>query len=214
MSYSPTGTAAGTVAAGNDSRITGAATATALTAEAARAEAAEALLLPLAGGTVTGALAIDGNTTVSGELSLNSGASITFGAAADTDLYRLSAGTLQTDGGFNILGYAYLANQLEVAGDVTTDSGNLVVSAAGKGVTVKEGSNARMGVTGAMTSGTITVANTSVTATSRVFLTAQTTGGAPGALRVSARTPGVSFTITSSSSSDTSTVAYLLMEPS
>jgi len=38
-------------------------------------------------------------------------------------------------------------------------------------------------------------------------------GGTPGWLRVSARTPGTSFTITSSSGTDTSTVAYQIFEP-
>lgn len=80
------------------------------------------------------------------------------------------------------------------------------------GLLVKEGTNAKMGVTAAMTAGAITVANTSVTATSRIFLTAQTTGGTPGALRVSARTAGTSFTITSTSTTDTSTVAWLIAE--
>jgi hypothetical protein len=84
---------------------------------------------------------------------------------------------------------------------------------AGAGLQIKEGSNCKQGITSAMTGGAITVANTSVTANSRIFLTAQNTGGTPGALRVSARTPGTSFTITSSSGTDTSTVAYQIFEP-
>lgn len=68
MSYSPTGTTAGTAAAGNDTRITGAATSGALAAETSRAEAAEALLLPLAGGTVTGALTVNGELTQGGTI--------------------------------------------------------------------------------------------------------------------------------------------------
>jgi hypothetical protein len=87
------------------------------------------------------------------------------------------------------------------------------VNNPGQGLAVAEGSNAKQGITGAMTGGTITVANTSVTASSRIFLTAQNTGGTAGALRVSARSAGVSFTITSSSGSDTSTVAYQIFEP-
>jgi hypothetical protein len=57
------------------------------------------------------------------------------------------------------------------------------------------------------------VPNTAVTAASEIFLTAQVPGGSPGALYVSARTPGVSFTITSTSATDTSAVAYRIDEP-
>jgi hypothetical protein len=57
------------------------------------------------------------------------------------------------------------------------------------------------------------VANTSVTANSRIFLTSQADGGAPGFQRVSTRTAGVNFRIVSSSTTDTSTVAYEMFEP-
>lgn len=83
----------------------------------------------------------------------------------------------------------------------------------GDGIQFAEGSNARMG-TATLSSGTATVSNTSVTATSRIFLTSQADGGTPGSLRVSARSAGTNFTITSSSGSDTSTVAYVIFEPS
>lgn len=90
--------------------------------------------------------------------------------------------------------------------------GDVAVDTLGKGLQIKEGLNAKMGVA-TLVAGTVTVANTAITASSRVFLTAQTTGGTPGALRVSARTPGTSFAITSTSGTDTSQVAYLIMEP-
>ena len=61
--------------------------------------------------------------------------------------------------------------------------------------------------------GAATVAIAEVTATSRIQVTSQADGGTPGFLRVSARTAGVSFTITSSDVADTSTVAWLLTEP-
>lgn len=91
-------------------------------------------------------------------------------------------------------------------------AGNLAVGTAGTGLRVKEGSNAKQG-TAALAGGAAVVANTSVTATSRIFLTSQADGGTPGWLRVSARTAGTSFTITSSSGTDTSTVAYQIFEP-
>jgi hypothetical protein len=90
--------------------------------------------------------------------------------------------------------------------------GNLLVQQAGKGLRVKEGSNAKQG-TATLSAGSVTVSNTSVTANSRIFLTSQSDGGTPGFLRVSARSAGTNFTITSSSGSDTSTVAYQIFEP-
>lgn len=83
---------------------------------------------------------------------------------------------------------------------------------AGAGFRVTEGTNKFMG-TAVLVGGTVTVANTSVAATSRIFLTSNVDGGAPGFLRVSARVAGTSFTITSSSATDTSTVAWMIATP-
>lgn len=77
---------------------------------------------------------------------------------------------------------------------------------------VVESTNGSMGVA-TLVNGTVTVANTRVTANSRIFLSVQTPGGTPGAaLRVSARTPGTSFAI-STAAGDTSVVAWLIVEP-
>lgn len=91
--------------------------------------------------------------------------------------------------------------------------GQVMIQTAGRGLSVKEGSNCKMGVS-ALVGGTVTVSTTAVTTSSRIFLTSNTDGGTPGWLRVSARVNGTSFTITSSSGSDTSTVAWILVEPS
>jgi len=98
------------------------------------------------------------------------------------------------------------ANTLQLA------TADLDIATAGRGLQIKEGANARMG-TATLAGGTVVVANTSVTVNTRIFLTAFTNGAAPGALRVSARTAGTSFTITSTSATDTSVVAWLLVEP-
>ena len=84
----------------------------------------------------------------------------------------------------------------------------------GSGLSVAEGSNARQGIA-TLATGTVTVANTSVTANSRIFLTVQSLGTvtAPWALAVSARVPGASFTILSAAVTDTSVVAYEIFEP-
>jgi hypothetical protein len=133
-------------------------------------------------------LAVDGALRLTNDQML-------FGAGGDVNLYRGAADQLKTD------------DALVVAGSALT------LSTAGGGVQVKEGSNATMGLSAAMTAGAVTVATTKVTANSRIFLTAQNTGGTPGALRISARTPATSFTITSTSGTDTSTVAWWIVEP-
>lgn len=112
---------------------------------------------------------------------------------------------------------AALANQT-IPGNLTLGSlGTLAaatvdVNLAGGGLKVAEGANAKQGVA-TLAAGTVTVANTSVTASSRIFLTTNTPGGTPGFLTVSARTPGTSFTITSSNGADTSVVAFEIFEP-
>lgn len=96
-------------------------------------------------------------------------------------------------------------------GDVNSSTGNVLISTIGKGLQVKTGTNAKIG-TATLAAGTVTVANTSVTANSRIFLTSQSDGGTPGWLRITAKTASTSFVITSSSLLDTSTVAWLIVE--
>ncbi|MFF9279503.1 glycosyl hydrolase family 28-related protein [Streptomyces griseosporeus] len=116
-------------------------------------------------------------------------------------------------GNLNVGGYLAAASG-QSGGQWTIWDGTakaLNIGSAGGGVAIKEGANARMGVA-TLAAGTVTVANTSVTATTRVAVFRQTTGGTPGHLSVT-RTAGTSFTITSSSGTDTSTVAWILFEP-
>lgn len=98
-----------------------------------------------------------------------------------------------------------------LTGDVNASTGNILISTIGKGLQVKTGANAKIG-TSVLVAGTVTVANTSVTANSRVFVTSNVDGGTPGWLRVSAKTVATSFVITSSSATDTSTVAWIIVE--
>lgn len=93
-------------------------------------------------------------------------------------------------------------------------NGNIAVTAIGSGLRVKEGTNAKMG-TAVLVAGAVVVNTTAVTANSRIFLTSNVDGGTPAsAVRVSARTAGTSFTITSPNALDTSTVAWIIFEPS
>lgn len=111
----------------------------------------------------------------------------TVSASADTNIYRSAANVLTTDDDF-------------------------AINLAGKGLRVKEGTNAKMGVS-TLSAGTVVVSTTAVTANSRIFLDNQTLGGTAGFLRVSARSAGTSFTILSSSNTDTSVIAWMLVEP-
>lgn len=96
---------------------------------------------------------------------------------------------------------------------ILSSVGQLALQASGTGLSIKEGTDCKQGVV-TLVGGSAVVSNTSVTANSRIFITSQADGGTPGWLRVSTRTAGTSFTITSSSGSDTSTVAYFITEPS
>lgn len=82
------------------------------------------------------------------------------------------------------------------------------ISTAGKKITLKEGTNSISG-SATLTTGTVTVSNTNVSATSRIFLTGNGTTNA-GALTIS-KNPGVGFTITSTNPLDTRVVDYFIV---
>lgn len=99
-------------------------------------------------------------------------------------------------------------------GAIKVIQGDLQIFTAGKGLAIQEGANARMGIA-TLTAGTLTVNTTSVTADSRIFLTQQNISGVSvaTAVAVSARSAGVSFTISSANVLDTSDVAWCIIEP-
>src|SRR5215469_11968237 len=90
-------------------------------------------------------------------------------------------------------------------------STDLDIQTIGRGIRIAEGANARMGVA-TLAAGTVTIANSTVTANTRIDLMRQAAGGALGHLS-STRVAGTSFTIISSSNTETSTVAWILYEP-
>lgn len=117
-------------------------------------------------------------------------------------------------GNLNVGGYlAAASGQSSGVWNIWSGAANaLNLGSAGGGVAIKEGTNARMGTATLNGTTAVTVANTSVTATSRILLTIQAPAGTPGSPYVSARTAGTSFQI-KSSAGDTSTVAYVIFEP-
>ena len=96
---------------------------------------------------------------------------------------------------------------------VISYNGGTLALAAGATLTFKAGSNARVG-TGTLSLGTCVVANTSVTASSMIFITC--TGGGTIAnmaiIYVSSVTPGTGFTVTSRNFSDNNSFNYLIVE--
>jgi hypothetical protein len=156
-----------------------------------------------------GGATIGGNSSVSGTLSLQDSINVTNSSLGSFLLY------LSGTGGFNIAannsGTPKYFQMSGSDGSITID-GSLIARNLGYGVRIKEGSNAKMGVA-TLVGGSAVVSTTAVAANSRIQLTGNSDGGTPGWLRVSTRTAGTSFTIQSSSGTDTSTVAWIIFDP-
>lgn len=185
--------------------------------------------LPLSGGTLSGGLAITGSFPAGNMVTLTNTAS----GPSDADLVVIGQtsgdrgiGVRTTGDTFSRVLFGTDGSQKQSPGNAGADvtqirtgaalfgltATDLDVNTSGHGLRVAEGSNAKQG-TATLAAGTVTVSNTAVTANSRIFLTSQADGGTPGFVRVSARVAGTSFTITSSSGTDTSTIAYEIIEP-
>lgn len=104
-----------------------------------------------------------------------------------------------------VAGTDNVSNRMAMSGNVLSVNGLNV----GTGTNISQIKHGRATLVG----GTITVSDASVTANSRIFVSSAVGGGTPGWLRVSARSAGVSFTILSSSGTDTSQVDWLLINP-
>lgn len=103
-------------------------------------------------------------------------------------------------------------------GNITATNGNLVTGTAGNGLVLKSGANARIGQT-TLVLGTKAVANTSVTANTRVFLTRSSINASTGlGVLEAVVNAGVGFTINSYDSAasietdDVSIIDWLLVE--
>lgn len=97
-------------------------------------------------------------------------------------------------------------------GGATSLNGDTTL-AVGKKLNIPTGTNASAGTTAALTAGSIVVSNANVTSNTIGFFATHTRGTVtvPQSYRISARSPGVSFTIMSSDPTDTSTVDYILI---
>jgi hypothetical protein len=146
-----------------------------------------------------------GDLTVTGLLTVSPGGTIALGGGVN--LYA-NASNLQTDN-FFVMPNGQATGSFSVFGNA---AGSLTLGTLGGGIAIKEGANGRMGVS-TLVGGTVTVANTSVTANTVIMALCQTPGGTPGFLRVSARVASTSFTLLSSSGTDTSVVGWVMFEP-
>lgn len=144
---------------------------------------------------------------------IRTGVDVTFEDITATGTLTVTGAT-QLNNNLTVTGYTALqAGQFD--GQLTCWSGakdTLRLGTAGGGLAIAEGADATSGVA-TLVAGTVTVNTNKVAANSRIQLTAQTTGAAPGALRVSARVAGTSFTITSTNAGDTSDVAWVILSP-
>ena len=118
---------------------------------------------------------------------------------------------IESDGkiGLNI----YPQADVHVKGEFKTQ-GNLLVAHAGKGLQIAEGSDATMGVV-TLAAGTATVPTSAVASNSRIMLSIQALGTVsdPKPMAVTGRTAGQDFTITSADNTDTSDVAWMIVNP-
>lgn len=104
--------------------------------------------------------------------------------------------------------------RITTSGDITNVSGNLIIDTAGKTLKVKQGSNACFGTGAVLSGGTVTVNTTAVNTGDTIFLSCTSAGGTQGIPRISAIVDATSFTITSSSGTDTSTYSWLIIKAS
>lgn len=94
--------------------------------------------------------------------------------------------------------------------DLVSTAGNVLIQGAGKQLRVEGGAATDFIGTATLVGGTATVLNTNIDAADRIFLSRSTTGGTEGTLSYVINA-GVSFVITSSSGTDTSTIAYFIV---
>ena len=114
--------------------------------------------------------------------------------------------------------YAAELSTMMLIGTSGQDSGAVFLKDTGatfvnKGATQVGAVNASRQGTARLVAGSVVVSTTFVRADSLILVTSQADGGTVGSLRVSARTAGTSFTITSSSGSDTSLVGWQIINP-
>ncbi|OCX52657.1 hypothetical protein BEL04_14520 [Mucilaginibacter sp. PPCGB 2223] len=111
--------------------------------------------------------------------------------------------------GLLVQGRTLLGTSADNTVDQLQVSGNLNLVSVGNKLKIATGTNASIG-TATLVAGTVTISTTAVTASSKIFITRNTTGGTIGSLSVPSTsiTANTSFVINSDSASDTSTINW------
>lgn len=102
--------------------------------------------------------------------------------------------------------------EIEVStSDIINVAGNEVINTAGKTLKIKQGSNACAGTGAVLVGGTVTVNTTAVATGDIILLNCTAAGGTQGIITTSISN-GTSFTLTSSSGTDTSTYSWVIIK--
>lgn len=136
-----------------------------------------------------------------------SGGGPTTGALLEVDGTLTATAQISTTALANIVANGGLIAQL---GDVIAQAGNLIANTIGKGLQIATGTNGRL-IKATLAGGTVTVANTSVTANTQIFVNHVSIGPNAGVLGY-VLNPGVGFTINSTNAADANSVSCLLVE--
>lgn len=124
-----------------------------------------------------------------------------------------SGGSLQIDGSIVCNADLTVGGVSSGTGGITT-AGGVVLTQVGTGLSIKEGSNATMGLATLNGVTEVTISTTALTTNSRIFVSIEAPGGTVGgAVFVSSRIAGVSFGIKGIVVGDTSSVAWLIIHP-
>jgi hypothetical protein len=172
--------------------------------------------------TIYPATAANGTLVISGTNNASNFASIlTNSAVGQATTYTLPDPGAATANIILSAGTQTIGGAKTFTSNITGTTSNFIIGTAGNGLQIKEGSNARMG-TATLSTGTVTVSNTSVTANTRIFISRYSINGstALGTLSVGTVAASTSFIIDSRKTADAtvetndiSIVHWLLVEP-
>ncbi len=125
-------------------------------------------------------------------------------AAGDARLYIMGEGSTDKV----IIG----RGDIEAANHITGTTAYFSTHISSTQLKITEGTNAYMG-TVTLVAGSGSVTTTAVASDSRIYMTVQTGGGTVGSPYIVQRTAGVGFHVSSTSATDTSDVAWIIISP-
>ena len=139
---------------------------------------------------------------------------LAIGTKGDGDIFITGHNTQVISSGADLELTAFSGGSVNITGNQATFGIELETGTSTATLKINDGPGEQMGVA-TLVGGTVTINNTKITANSRIFLTVQSLGtvAIPTAVAVTARSAGTSFTITSAAGTDTSVIAWLIVEP-